>query len=297
MVECKNLIKIYFNRTTDLKTPALRGIELEIKSGEFVAVVGPSGAGKSTLLKILAGLEKPSGGQVKVGGKLLNAISDEELVDYHRRGVGIVWQDPLENVLTTEKAIDNILFPMRIAGVISREEMKDRAKSLLEAVNLSHRRNHRPTQLSGGEIQRLSLAVALANDPQLVLLDEPTGELDTETTNEIITLLQNLNKTYHKTMLIVTHDKRFEEKIKTVYKISDGLLLGLDVRREIGKEDLVTEQLGYVDEFGLIRLPLDHMRKVGIRNYVKIIPEDDQLVIIPAEPPQMEKELNDTSKE
>ncbi|HUT81277.1 MAG TPA: ABC transporter ATP-binding protein [Candidatus Bathyarchaeia archaeon] len=280
MIDCRNIIKIYYNRTKQIKIAALRGVELKVKKGELIAIVGPSGAGKSTLLKILGALEFPSSGTLHVGSKLVNTFTTSQIIDYHRNWVGFVWQYPLSNVLITEKAINNVLLPMKIGGKIPREKQKKRALELLESVGLGHRINHKPTQLSGGEIQRLGIATALANDPKILLMDEPTGELDSETTAEIFTLLKELNKYFGKTIVIVSHDHYLEQKADVVYRISDGLLLSIDLARTITTKE-EKEQVSYIDEFGLLRIPLTFIKEIGIQNYVKIKSDSDHLEIYP----------------
>ena len=280
MIDCRNVIKIYYNRTKKIKMAALRGVELKVKKGEIVAIVGPSGAGKSTLLKILGALEFPSSGTIHVANKLLNTFSDSQIIDYHRNWVGFVWQAPLRNVLTSEKAINNVFLPMRIAGKIPQNKQKERAKELLEAVGLGHRMNHKPNQLSGGEIQRLGIATALANDPKILLMDEPTGELDSETTTEIFALLSELNSYFDKTIVIVSHDHYLEKKADVVYRISDGLLLNIDIAKSI-ELDSSKEQVSYIDEFGLVRIPLSFIKELGIQNYVNIKRTTDRIEILP----------------
>ncbi|HUT81838.1 MAG TPA: ABC transporter ATP-binding protein [Candidatus Bathyarchaeia archaeon] len=290
MIDCRNIIKIYYNRTKQIKIAALRGVELKVKKGELVAIVGPSGAGKSTLLKILGALEFPSSGTLHVGSKLVNTFTTSQIIDYHRNWVGFVWQYPLNNVLITEKAINNVLLPMKIGGKIPQELQKKRALELLESVSLGHRLNHKPTQLSGGEIQRLGIATALANDPKILLMDEPTGELDSETTAEILTLLKELNKYFGKTIIIVSHNHYLEEKADVVYRISDGLLLNIDLTRSLITEE-VKEQVSYIDEFGLLRIPLPFIKELGIQNYVKIKSNSDHLEIFPHVQEETVKEI------
>ncbi len=280
MIDCRNVIKIYYNRTKQIKMAALRGVELKVKKGELVAIVGPSGAGKSTLLKILGALDFPSSGTLHVGGKLVNTFTQSQIIDYHRNMVGFVWQAPLRNVLTSEKAINNVLLPMKIGGKIPKNKQKERALDLLKSVGLDHRINHKPTQLSGGEVQRLGIAAALANDPKILLMDEPTGELDSETTIEILTLLKELNKHFDKTIVIVSHDRYVEKKADVVYRISDGLLLNIDLAQSLEVTDS-KEQVSYVDEFGLLRIPLHFLKETGIQNYVKIKSASDRIEILP----------------
>ncbi len=291
-IQMHDVIKIYEEPRTGLQIPALRGVELSIKEGELVCIIGPSGSGKSTLLKLLGGLDKPSSGSITVAGKRVDKMSEEQLTEYRRYDVGFLWQFPERNLLPILTALENIELPMKIAG-FPREQRRRRSLELLDRIGLKDRSTHRLHQLSGGEAQRISLAVALANDPQVVLCDEPTGELDTKSTMEIISFMRELNQEYSKTIVVVTHDMRFEQRSDRAFRILDGMISG--VRQAIknhaaseGKVSIVDapperEELIYVDQFGNLRIPKHFLQETGIKNYVRIHVEGNKIVITRAD--------------
>lgn len=217
----KDLIKVY--RTGKSEVIALRGLDMHIDSGELIAVRGPSGCGKTTFLNILGGIDRPTAGRIEVDGSNLVDFSDGELVRYRLRKTGFVFQ--FFNLVPTLTAEENIELPMRLA---SRDgtDRKARTKELLDLVGMAHRARHRPDELSGGEQQRIAIAVALANDPPLLLADEPTGELDTKTGQEILNLFQRLNRDLKKTIVVVTHDARVAGIANRVLDIRDGKIVG-----------------------------------------------------------------------
>lgn len=198
---------------------ALNGMDLEIPSGIIAAIIGPSGSGKTTLLNILGALDKPTSGKVLIAGTELAGLDEAELTAYRRKTVGFVFQD--YGLIPNLTALENVMLPMEFARV-PRKEAKERARALLEAVGLGHRVSHRPNRLSGGEQQRVAIARALANDPALILADEPTGNLDTKTGKEIVGLLQNLVKERHNTAIVVTHDETIAEAADLRFHIQDG---------------------------------------------------------------------------
>ncbi len=217
----KDLIKVY--RTGKSEVIALRGLDMTVGDGELVAVQGPSGCGKTTLLNLVGGIDRPTGGRVEVDGSNLPDLSDSDLVTYRRNRVGFVFQ--FFNLVPTLTAEENIQLPMRLAGR-SGSERDTRTKELLKLIDLENRRTHRPDELSGGEQQRIALATALANDPPLLLADEPTGELDTKTGHEILELFRRLNEDFKKTILVVTHDQRVANIAHRVLQIEDGKITG-----------------------------------------------------------------------
>ena len=287
-IQMHDVIKIYEEPRTGLQIPALRGVELSIKEGELVCIIGPSGAGKSTLLKLLGGLDRPSSGSIIVGDKRIDQLPEEHLTEYRRYDVGFLWQFPEKNLLPVLTALENIELPMKIAG-FPREKRRKRALELLDKVGLKDRASHRLHQLSGGEAQRVSLAVALANDPKVVLADEPTGELDTKTTLEIISFMRELNQEYNKTIVVVTHDMRFEQRSDRAFRILDGMISG--IRQAKNKTattiDIETpperEELIYVDQFGNMRIPKHFLKEAGIKNHVRIKVENGKLIVEPAD--------------
>lgn len=213
----KDLIKVY--KIGKSEVIALRGLDCTIKEGQVLAIMGPSGCGKTTLLNIIGGLDRPTAGSVKIDGVNLVDLNDAELVKHRRERVGIVFQ--FFNLVPTLTAKENIELPMRLAAKSS-AHMKERTDSLLKLVDMLPRADHKPDELSGGEQQRIGLATALANDPPILLADEPTGELDTVTGHQILLLLKRLRDEYKKTVVIVTHDKRIGEIADTVMTIVDG---------------------------------------------------------------------------
>jgi len=198
---------------------ALAGVDLDVQPGEFVALVGPSGSGKSTLLNLLGGLDRPTGGEVWVGDLELGKASDKRLVRYRREQVGFIFQS--FNLLATRSAVENVEVPLMLAGV-SRRVRRERALRLLEQVGLARRADHKPNELSGGEQQRVAVARALANNPMLLLADEPTGNLDSKTGAEILRLLQGLLDEQGRSLVLVTHDAGVASHADRIVHLLDG---------------------------------------------------------------------------
>lgn len=220
MVSIHQLIKVYSSGS--LEVTALRGIDLSIKRGEVIAVIGPSGCGKTTLLNIIGGLDDATAGKVFVDGKDIRQMKERDLVAYRRNTVGFIFQN--FNLIPSLTARENIELPMRIVGMPS-EKRKERVDQLATAIGLQDRMKHRPEQLSGGEQQRIAFAVALANDPPLILADEPTGELDTHTGEEVMEIFKALSRQLGKTEIIVTHDARISKLADRTLKIIDGKIV------------------------------------------------------------------------
>jgi len=217
----KDLIKVY--RTGKSEVIALRGLDMDVADGELVAVQGPSGCGKTTLLNLVGGIDRPTAGRIEVDGANLADLTDAQLVKYRRDRVGFVFQ--FFNLVPTLTAEENIQLPMRLAGKPGKEQ-ESRTRELLRLIGLEKRATHRPDELSGGEQQRVAIATALANDPPLILADEPTGELDTKTGQEILELFRQLNLDLKKTVLVVTHDQRVAHIARRVLQIEDGKIVG-----------------------------------------------------------------------
>jgi putative ABC transport system ATP-binding protein len=217
MLWARELIKVY--SSGELEITALRGMDITIKKGEVVAIVGPSGCGKTTLLNILGALDKPTAGKVFIDGKDIRKMGEKDLAKFRREEIGFIFQN--FNLINTLTGRENIELPMRITG-LSRRTIRERTDDLLKAVGLEDRQGHRPDQLSGGEQQRVAFAVALGNDPSILLADEPTGELDSETGREIMEIFRALSKQMGKTEVIVTHDKRASDMADRTLKILDG---------------------------------------------------------------------------
>jgi ABC-type lipoprotein export system ATPase subunit len=210
-----NLYKIY--KEGVIETVALRGAELKVDSGEFVAITGRSGAGKSTLLNLIGGLATPSAGQVVIVGEDITRMNEGERAAFRRDHIGIVYQ--MDNLIPFLSALENVMLPMQAA---KRSDSKTRAMQLLDEVGLKERLNHKPAQLSGGERQRVAIAVALANEPSLLLADELTGELDSQTADKVMDILGALNASRKLTLVVVTHNKTVAARARRQVKIADG---------------------------------------------------------------------------
>ena len=262
IVDCQNLIKIH--KQGNLEVVALHGLDFTMQRGEFISVVGKSGAGKSTLLRILAGLDLPSAGKVSVADVSLTDINQRDMTKHYRRRVGFLWQDFSRNLLPYLKAQQNIELPMLLAGVGGRERKK-RARNLLQATGLANLAHANIHTMSGGQQQRLALCVALAGDPELLLADEPTGELDTETSLEIYELLRGLN-VEGLSILVVTHDVVLAKRSDRVVRLTDGRLAS----QGVGEEYHVT-----VDASGAVALPRDLLLAAGVERAAsaKLTPE------------------------
>ncbi len=288
MIRCEGLVKIY--KVVDREVVALQGLELQIAKGEILAIVGPSGAGKSTLLNVLGGLDRPSAGQVWVDGKNLTELSEEALDRYRREGVGFVWQQPGRNLISYLTALENVALPMRLARIPARLR-RCRAIDLLSAVGLGNRMNHVPAQLSGGEQQRVAIAVALANRPVLLLADEPTGELDTATAQGIYRLFHTLVERYSLTVIIVSHDPQIASYVDRVVSIRDGktstetVRIGIPQRGTKPEDSTVSptpdqySEYVVVDSAGRLQLPEDLREEYRIAGRVLLERHPDGILV------------------
>ena len=217
-IELMDVWKTY-KMSEKVRVDALRGISLRIRKGEMLAIVGPSGSGKSTLMHVMGCLDRPTKGRVILNGRDVSRLTDDELAEIRRERIGFVFQ--AYNLINTLTALENVAMPMIFAGV-EKEERTERAKRLLEEVNMLKRANHRPREMSGGEQQRVAIARALANDPEIILADEPTGNLDSKTGRQVIDLFRKLNEEKNKTVVIVTHDLAWTDVVDKTIKIMDG---------------------------------------------------------------------------
>jgi ABC-type lipoprotein export system ATPase subunit len=285
LIECDGLVKIF--KVADLEVVALQGLDLIVDPGEFVAIVGASGSGKSTLLSILGGLEVPSAGRVVVDGHLVAEMDAAERTGYRRSVLGFVWQQTARNLLPYLTARENIELPMLLEGT-SRKRQRARSNELLELVGLADRADHRPGALSGGEQQRIAIAVALANEPALILADEPTGELDTATAREVFDLLRDVNRRLGLTILVVTHDPLVAEQVSRTIAIRDGRTSTETLRRraltEAGDHHVIAEEYAVLDRVGRLQLPRPLVDALGLHRRVRLVLEPDHIEIWPDAP-------------
>ena len=216
IISCDNLVKIY--RVSDLEVMALQGLDLRIYPQEVMAIIGASGSGKSTLLNILGGLDEPTAGSAMVAGWNLGRLTRKQRLIYMREVVGFVWQNVGRNLVPYLTALENVLVPMILSGKTDRAW----ARELLEAVGLGHRLQHRPLEMSGGEQQRVAIAIALANRPKVLLADEPTGALDTRSSRQILEVFHHVSSEYGVTVVIVTHDRSMSYAVDRFVQIRDG---------------------------------------------------------------------------
>lgn len=280
-IECENLVKIY--KTDQIEVVALQGLDLQIKKGELVAIVGTSGSGKSTLLNMLGGLDKPSAGSLTVNGRNLLKFTEEDYMIYKRNTVGFVWQNNARNLVPYLTAVQNVELPMLLQG---QKERRAKALELLEAVGLSHRINSRLDQMSGGEQQRVAIAISLANDPAILLADEPTGSVDTKTSDQLLGVFKDINQKRGVTVVIVTHDLRLAKKIDRVISIRDGRTSseiikkshaeimnesqGWDTGEEGAEAEGVSEELVVLDRTGRLQLPKEYLEALDMKGGSKV---------------------------
>jgi ABC-type lipoprotein export system ATPase subunit len=278
---CEDLFKIY--KQEDLEVVALRGLDLKVKRGELMAIVGASGSGKTTLLNILAGLDTPSAGQARVGGRSLLTMTSKDLVTYRRKEVGFVWQQTSRNAVPYLTAVQNVELPMILEGA-EPGRARARARELLDLVGLSHRLESKPDRLSGGEQQRVAIAVSLANDPPLLLADEPTGELDSQTASEIFSVMRTLNQELGVTIVIVTHDPAIANQIDRVVAIRDGRISTESFRRIAfrGHEAYVFhDEYAVVDRTGRLQIPKEYLERLEIQERARLRLDTDHVEIYP----------------
>ena len=286
-IECENLVKIY--KTDQIEVVALQGLDLQIKKGELVAIVGTSGSGKSTLLNMLGGLDKPSAGSLTVNGRNLLKFTEEDYMNYKRNTVGFVWQNNARNLVPYLTAEQNVELPMLLQG---QKQRKERALELLDAVGLSNRVNSRLDQMSGGEQQRVAIAISLANNPSILLADEPTGSVDTKTSDQLLNVFKEINQKRGVTVVIVTHDLRLAKKIDRVISIRDGRTSSEIIKKshaEIMSEQTsgwddgsteeteeVSEELVVLDRTGRMQIPKEYLEALDIKGGTKVRADLDQ---------------------
>ena len=274
-VLCDNLVKIY--NIAELKVVALQGLNLEIEQGEMMALIGPSGAGKSTLLNVIGGLDTPSAGGIWVAGWDLLRLSGQARVKYKRQVVGFGWQQPARNLLSYLSARENVDLPMQLNDVKTTVRRK-RALELLDVVGLADRADFRPDNLSGGEQQRVALAVALANNPPLLLGDELTGQVDSESALQVCDALRAINRAYGTTIIIVTHDPLVASRVDRVVTIHDGCT-STEIRRNQKDRIVHEEEWVILDRVGRLQLPRAYVNTLEMRERVKVHLEPDHISI------------------
>ena len=285
MVQADGLVKIY--KTKETEVLALQGLDLTVEQGELTALIGNSGSGKSTFLNMIGGLDRPSAGSLFVAGSNLFTMSEKDLVRYKRETVGFVWQNNGRNLLPYLSALENIMLPMHLS---SEKKKKQKAIELLEMVGMGSKKHSRLNTLSGGEQQRIAIAIALANSPKLLLADEPTGSVDAKTANYIFDVFSELNR-QGQTILIVTHDIALSKKVKRVVAIRDGKISserilkeryaqrlqesGIDWRLEDTQDEYVI-----LDKAGRVQIPREFLKELNLPdNKVKLEYVDGKIVI------------------
>jgi putative ABC transport system ATP-binding protein len=280
---CRDLVRIFV--TEGIEVQALQGLNLRVEPGEIVAVVGASGSGKSTLLSILSGLDRPTGGTAEVAGTDLLTLGRRARVEYQRRTVGFVWQQAARNLLPYLTAAQNVAVPLTITRAGGRSS---RALELLDLLGVAHCHDRLPSQMSGGQQQRVAIAVAVANEPRVLLADEPTGELDETTSAEVLDMLRAVNAETGVTTLVVTHDPTVSEHVARTVQIRDGRtsteVLRRTERGPDGSERHVAEEFAVLDRVGRFQLPPEHVESLGLRDRVRLSLEPDHVRVAPDRP-------------
>ncbi|MGP9020778.1 ABC transporter ATP-binding protein [Streptomyces sp. BR1] len=289
LIACDRLVRIF---TTDgVEVQALQGLDLLVTEGELMALVGASGSGKSTLMNILAGLDVPTAGSAKVAGRDLLSMDAKARLSYRREVVGFVWQQTARNLLPYLTAAQNVALPMQLRGGglksgRSRSARAARADSLLTMLEVAHCRDRRPHQMSGGEQQRVAIAVALANNPSVLLADEPTGELDSTTAEQIFAAFRTANEELGTTIVIVTHDQTVASEVRRTVAIRDGrtsteVLRRTHVDATTGEESVVAREYAMLDRAGRLQLPTEYTESLGMERRVLLELEPDHIQVWP----------------
>jgi ABC-type lipoprotein export system ATPase subunit len=278
IIVCESLIKVY--SIAGLEVQALQGLDLAVQPGELTGIVGASGSGKSTLLNILGGLDRPTAGRVWVDNQNLLKLSDAAMNQYRRQTVGFVWQQATRNLVPYLTALENVQLPLTLAGDTGRSA-RERAAGLLKLVGLAERQQHHVAQLSGGEQQRVAIAVALINQPKLVLADEPTGEVDNATSQIIYGIFRDLNRELGLTTLIVTHDASIAQYVNRVIAVRDGKLATEKIRRTSGEGTDTHVEWVVLDGAGRLQIPKEYLRQFNIQRRAELGVTDDGILIRP----------------
>jgi ABC-type lipoprotein export system ATPase subunit len=291
MIVCDRLVRIYSG--DGIEVQALQGLDLLIAAGELTALIGAAGSGKSTLMNILAGLDAPTAGQVWVADNNLGAMSAKTRLAYRRSTVGFIWQQTSRNLLPYLTARQNVVLPMRFTRLARRERLR-RASFLLDTLGIAYCADRTPDRMSGGEQQRAAIAAALANEPRVLLADEPTGELDSSTAHEVFAALQTANTELGVTVLVVTHDPAVSTQVRRTIAIRDGRISSETIRRaatdEHGQTALHAREYATLDRAGRIQLPRDTIRRLGMRDRVELQEEPDHIGVWPDQAPDQDGE-------
>ena len=282
MIVCDRLVRIYSGEGIEVQ--ALQGLDLLIAEGELTALIGAAGSGKSTLVNILAGLDTPTAGTAWVAGHDLGAMTARQRLAYRRSVAGFIWQQTSRNLLPYMTARQNVLLPMRLSSV-RRRERRRRANFLLGTLGITHCADRTPDRMSGGEQQRAAIATALANQPKLLLADEPTGELDSSTAQDVFSALRTANTELGVTMLVVTHDPAVSSQVRRTIAIRDGKTSSETIRHaatdERGQTTLHAREYATLDRAGRVQLPREMTRRLGMRNRVELQEEPDHIGVWP----------------
>ncbi len=291
MIVCDRLVRIYSGE--GLEVQALQGLDLLIAEGELAALVGAAGSGKSTLMNILAGLDTPTAGAVWVAGRSLGAMTAKQRLAYRRTAVGFIWQQTSRNLLPYMTARQNVLLPMRLSSHGRRKRLQ-RAGFLLDTLGIAHCADRTPDRMSGGEQQRAAIATALANQPKVLLADEPTGELDSATAQDVFSALQTANTELGVTVLVVTHDPAVSSQVRRTIAIRDGKTSSETIRHTATDEQGTTTQhareYATLDRAGRVQLPREMTRRLGMRNRVELQEEPDHIGVWPDQGADQERE-------
>lgn len=284
-IVCEGLVKIY--KVAELEVVALQGLDLVVEAGELIAIVGASGSGKSTLQNILGGLDTPTAGKANVAGFDLTSLDSRARTIYRREVVGFVWQQTARNLVPYLDAAENVELPLVLGGMGGRDR-REVTRELLELIGMSQRATHRPHQLSGGEQQRVAIAIALANRPKVLLADEPTGELDTESAEELFAALRGINEALGVTVIVLTHDPLVATEVNRTIAIRDGRTSTETVRRaELdadGEHRVVAEEFALLDRVGRLQLPREYMDALELERRVRLALESDHVGVWPDRP-------------
>jgi ABC-type lipoprotein export system ATPase subunit len=282
VIVCDRLVRIYSG--AGIEVQALQGLDLLIADGELTAVIGAAGSGKSTLMNILAGLDTPTAGAVWVAGHDLGAMNAKERLSYRRSVIGFIWQQTSRNLLPYLTARQNVLLPMRLSALGRRERLR-RAGLLLDTLGIAHCADRTPDRMSGGEQQRAAIATALANQPKVLLADEPTGELDSSTAQDVFSALQTANAELGATVLVVTHDPAVSSQVRRTTAIRDGKTSSETIRHsatdEQGATTVHVREYATLDRAGRVQLPREVIRRLRMRNRVELQEEPDYLGVWP----------------